>query len=237
MNVAIIPARGGSKRIPGKNIRPFCGRPMISYPIEAALAAGRFERVIVSTDCPQVAEVALTHGAEVPFTRPAELSNDVAPTMPVIRHALEWLRESGCVVDLAFCIYATAPFVLPSDLRIAVDQLDSNLPLDFVLAVSEFKSAPQRAMIEMNGLLKFAEPENALKRSQDLPDSFHDAGLFFGGQADKVLNCETTVDGNCAAIRIPRDRAQDIDTEDDWKFAERLYQLMQVETPDALCQK
>ena len=117
MNVAIIPARGGSKRIPGKNIRNFCGRPIISYPIEAALVAGRFEKVIVSTDCSQIAEVALECGAEVPFVRPSDLATDAAHTMPVIRHAVQWLSESGCEVELAFCIYATAAFVQPDDLE------------------------------------------------------------------------------------------------------------------------
>ena len=236
MNVAIIPARGGSKRIPHKNIREFCGRPMISYPIEAALDTGRFDRVIVSTDSSQIATVALEYGAEVPFVRPVELADDAAPTMPVVRHALQFLKESSCDVDAAFCIYATAALVMPEDLERGIDCLESDSQLDFVLAVAEFKSHPQRALIETDGCLKFAQPEFALSQSQHLPPHFHDAGMFFGGRANKIFDCETTVGGRCAAIQIPRHRAQDIDTEEDWRFAEQLFRLTEQQS-DLSCQE
>ncbi len=224
--VAIIPARGGSKRIPGKNIKPFGGKPMIAWSIEAAVQSGVFSRVIVSTDEPAIAEIARQHGAEVPFFRPAELSGDQAAFMPVIRHVLREIEPQEPGVTHAFAIYATAPFLRPERLREAAAQLEADPTAEFVLAVTPFDYPVQRALIrDAQSSLRFREPEFALKRSQELEPCYRDAGQFFGGRIDALMTHDAVLFARCLPVVIPRDEAVDIDHQEDWEFAERLLQL------------
>lgn len=221
-SVAIIPARGGSKRIPRKNIRPFAGKPMIAWSIEAALASGVFDEVIVSTDDDEIAEVSQVHGASVPFLRPAELSSDTAPFMPVIRHAFSFAQQP---VEFACSIVATAPFLSGRRLAEALKTLrDSDA--DFVLSVTPFDSPVQRSLrLSDDNLLTFANPEFAMKRSQELEPRYHDAGQFFVGRVPALMQHDAVLFAKCLPVFIPRDEAVDIDTEDDWRFAEKLHAL------------
>lgn len=221
-SVAIIPARGGSKRIPRKNIRPFAGKPMIAWSIEAALASGVFDEVIVSTDDEEIAEVSKTHGASVPFLRPAELSGDTAAFMPVIRHHLQALAQPA---DFACCVYATAPFIKPERLAEAMKKLRES-EAEFVLSVTPFDYPVQRSLrLDEASLLTFAEPAFALKRSQELEPRYHDAGQFFAGRVPALMQHDAVLFAKCLPVFIPRDEAVDIDTEDDWRFAEKLHAL------------
>lgn len=219
-SVAIIPARGGSKRIPRKNIRNFAGRPMIAWSIEAALQSGAFNDVIVSTDDEEIAEIALLYGASVPSLRPAHLSGDSAPLMPALRYHLENLASPA---DFACCVYATAPFVTPLSLAAAMQKL-SESDAEFILAATPFDYPVQRSLrLTSDKLLCFAEPENALKRSQDLEQHFHDAGQFFAGRSTALMQHTAVVFGRCLPFIVDREGAVDIDTEEDWRFAEKLH--------------
>jgi N-acylneuraminate cytidylyltransferase len=221
-SVAIIPARGGSKRIPRKNIRPFAGKPMIAWSIEVALASGAFDEVIVSTDDEEIAAIATAHGASVPFLRPAELSGDTAAFMPVIRHALSFAQQP---VDFACSIIATAPFLSGHRLAEAMKRL-RNSEADFVLSVTPFDSPVQRSLrLSDDNLLTFANPEFALTRSQELEPRYHDAGQFFAGRVSALMQHDAVLFAKCLPVFIPRDEAVDIDTEDDWRFAEKLHAL------------
>lgn len=229
MNVAIIPARGGSKRVVDKNIRVFAGRPMISYPIRAALEAGCFERVIVTTDSERIAEVALQFGAEVPFRRPSELSTDFVSLMPVLRHAIEQLSIAHGMDALGtvFCIYATSALLLPDDLLRAMSQLEKEPEADFVLAITEYGYPPQRSLtLEPSGFVRFSDAQFASVQSQQLQPLYHDAGMFFGGKAKALMEYETALHGRCLVQKISRTRSQDIDTEEDWLIAEAIYQSL-----------
>lgn len=220
--VAIIPARGGSKRLPRKNIRPFAGKPMISWSIEAALESAVFDDVIVSTDDEEIAEIARASGASIPGLRPAELSGDTAAFMPVIRHHLRLLPEPA---ELACCIYATAPFVRAAALRQAVQTLRES-EAEFVLSVTAFDYPIQRALkLNDSKQLGFVQPEYALKRSQELEPRYHDAGQFFGGRVSALMEHDAVLFARCMPLIIPRDEAVDIDTEEDWRFAEKLHAL------------
>lgn len=220
--VAIIPARGGSKRLPRKNIMPFAGKPMIAWSISAALQSGVFDEVIVSTDNEDIAKISRAHGASVPTLRPAELSGDTAAFMPVIRHQLNLLREPA---ELAFCIYATAPFLQPASLRKAVHMLEAS-EAQFILCVTVFDYPIQRALrLSENGGLHFVQPEFALTRSQKMELRYRDAGQFFGGRASALMQHETALSARCLPLIVPRDEAVDIDTEEDWRFAEKLHVL------------
>ena len=219
MAVAIIPARGGSKRIPHKNIRSFCGKPMISYSIETALQSGCFERVIVSTDSDEIARIARLAGAETPFTRPAELSDDFATTLDVMAHAVTQLdyKDSVC------CIYATAPFLSAENLNHAKSMLESG-KWNYVFSATRFAFPVQRGLTtNMNGGVEMLFPEHANTRSQDLPDSFHDAGQFYWGRASAFAEKKPIFGPQSAAFLIPRKLVQDIDTEEDWEMAEKMY--------------
>lgn len=221
--IAIIPARGGSKRIPRKNVKSFHGKPMIAWSIEAALESDLFDDVIVSTDDEEIADVSRRYGASVPFLRPAELSGDTVSIMPVLRLHVHPLLNQTRTVDFAFCIYATAPFLQVQRLRDAVTLLRSS-DADFVLAVSEYDFPVQRSL-RLNGpeRLTFAYPEYALLRSQDLEPRFHDAGQFFGGRAEAVVKYDSALFGKCLPLLLPRGEALDIDTLADWCFAEELF--------------
>lgn len=228
MKLAIIPARGGSKRIPRKNIKHFCGKPMIAWSIEAALKSGCFDRVIVSTDDTEIANVALQHGAEVPFLRPAELSDDHTGTIPVIRHAIEWYIQQGLSVEQVCCIYATAPFLSSEDLHRGLETLRNNI-CDYVFSVTSYAFPIQRAIrINNEGRVEMFSPEHFSTRSQDLEEAFHDAGQFYWGRADAWLQGKLIFSPEALPVVLPRHRVQDIDTLEDWERAEWLFRAMQA---------
>jgi N-acylneuraminate cytidylyltransferase len=225
--VAVIPARGGSKRVLRKNIREFHGRPMLSWSIEAALASKCFGQVIVSTDDEEIAEVARAYGAEVPFIRPIELSGDHVLTIPVIAHAVNWLRQNGGDPGFVCCIYATAPFVLAKDICGGFD-LIKKTGGDYVFPVTTFDFPIQRAVrIKETGQVEMFQPEHFNTRSQDLEEAYHDAGQFYWGKAAAWIDGTPIFSRNAWPLKIPRSRAQDIDTEEDWVIAERLFALQQ----------
>lgn len=229
MRLAVIPARGGSKRIPRKNIKPFCGKPMIAWSIEAALASGCFDAVIVSTDDAEIAEVARHYGADVPFMRPAELSDDYAGTVPVIRHATEWFIANGQAPDQVCCIYATAPFVTGEDIRRGFDALANN-DCDYAFSVTSYAFPIQRAIrITPADRVEMFNPEHFNTRSQDLEEAYHDAGQFYWGRASAWLEGKILFGTYAVPVKLPRHRVQDIDTPEDWERAEWLFKAMQAQ--------
>lgn len=226
MRVAVIPARGGSKRIPRKNIRPFAGKPMIAHSIECALRSGLFRRVVVSTDDDEIAEVALQFGAEVPFRRPPELSDDRAGTTEVIAHAVRWLQNDGTDVTAVCCIYATAPFIRGADLAAALAKLESG-DWQFVFSATTF-AFPIFRSFRMNAEegVEMFYPEHFNTRSQDLPLALHDAGQFYWGRPEAWMNNVRVFDKQSTVLTIPRGRVQDIDTLEDWQRAEVMLQVL-----------
>lgn len=224
--VAIIPARGGSKRIPRKNIKPFFGRPMISYSIQAALDCGLFDKVIVSTDDDEIAEVARSCGAEIPFLRPAELANDHAGTGAVIVHAIDWFRQQGIRFDAACCIYATAPLLEPERLKEGWELLQQP-GKRFAFSVTSYAFPIQRALKRnADGSVEMFWPDNLMKRSQDLEPAYHDAAQFYWGWCDAFLNGEVTFSPISAPVVLPRNLVVDIDTPEDWEVAEVTYRVL-----------
>lgn len=220
MKVAIIPARGGSKRIPRKNVRPFLGKPMIAHSIACARESGLFERVIVSTDDDEIASVAVAYGADVPFVRPRELSDDHTGTTAVMAHAVGFLQDSGAQLSAVCCVYATAPFMRVADLRAALNLLMSG-NWSFVFAATTFASSVYRSFhVEAAGGLKMLFPEFFLTRSQDLREALHDAGQFYWGKPEAWLTQAKVFDKGSTVVLLPRWRVHDIDTEDDWRRAE-----------------
>lgn len=227
MKLAVIPARGGSKRIPRKNIREFCGRPMLAWAIEAALKSGCFDQVIVSTDDVEIADISRRWGAEVPFLRPAELSDDHAGTIPVIAHATSWCQKHALEApDAVCCIYATAPFIRSVDLRQGLDVLLSN-GCDYVFSITSFPFPIQRAVrIKKDGRVEMFHPEHFNSRSQDLEEAYHDAGQFYWGRAESWLEGRLIFNSDAIPIALPRNRVQDIDTEEDWQRAELMFRTL-----------
>lgn len=224
-SIAIIPARGGSKRIPRKNIRVFHGKPMIVWSIQAALESNVFDKVIVSTDDDEVASIAQAAGALVPFQRPRELSGDHAATMPVVAHAIGWWQENCGPLDFGCCVYATAPFLRPASLVESIRMLRTT-DAEFVLSVGQFRYPVQRSLrLDGLGKLNFAEPENAFKRSQDLETRYHDAGQFFAGRVEALMTHESVLFGQCLPLIVPEDEVIDIDNDQDWRLAEKLYSI------------
>jgi pseudaminic acid cytidylyltransferase len=229
MRLAIIPARGGSKRIPRKNIKPFCGKPMVAWSIEAALQSGCFDRVVVSTDDAEIAEVARQWGAEVPFMRPANLSDDHTGTIPVVRHAIEWFNQHGHSVEQACCLYATAPFVSAEDLLCGLDILKDN-NCDYAFSVTSYAFPIQRAIrINGSGRVEMFNPEHFNTRSQDLEEAFHDAGQFYWGRVDAWLQGKMIFGPDSLPVSLSRHRVQDIDTPEDWVRAEWLFKALPVQ--------
>lgn len=226
MSVCIIPARGGSKRIPRKNIRAFCGRPMISWPIRAAIDSGCFDRIVVSTDDDEIADVAKECGAEVPFRRSADLADDHTPTIPVIADAINRLaiadRTPVC------CLYATSPFVIPADLCAGLDRLrETGAP--FVLSVTTYAFPIQRALRrDASGVVEMFDPAQMQTRSQDLEEAWHDAGQFYWGHAESWKSGRGIFEAGAQGLPLPRHRVQDIDTEEDWRRAELMFQARQA---------
>jgi len=229
MKLAIIPARGGSKRIPRKNIRPFHGRPIIGWSIGAALASGLFDRVIVSTDDAEIAEVARSEGAEVPFLRPAELADDHTGTVPVINHAIRWHRDAGQTVDDACCIYATAPFVTAAALAEGYRLLMTR-GRGFAFSVTRYGFPIQRALrLRDDGALAMFQPQHLATRSQDLEEAYHDAGQFYWGKVEAFLQNLPLFSEHAVPVILPRHLVQDIDTLEDWRRAELMFAVLQAE--------
>jgi len=223
--IAIIPARGGSKRIPRKNILPFCGKPMIARSIEAALESRVFDAVVVSTDDEEIASVAESCGALAPFRRPPELSNDHAATIPVIAHAIRWWEENRAPVEFACCIYATAPFLRPEFLHEGFRILKEKLDAEFALSVTSYAFPIFRAIqIAESGRVEMFWPENDIKRSQDLPEALHDAGQFYWARKNAFLERQGFFTARSYPVVLPRHLVQDIDTPEDWERAERMFQ-------------
>ena len=224
MNLCVIPARGGSKRIPRKNIREFCGKPMIVWSIEAAQASGCFDLIIVSTDDTEIAAVSRKCGAGVPFMRPAELADDFAGTTPAVAHAMQWHLDHGQELKAVCCLYATAPLVEPAVIRQGLELLARVSPDRFVFTATAFASPIQRAlrMDRYSGEAHMYQPELFSQRSQDLELSFHDAGQFYWGRPEAWLKSGNLFEGSNPLL-LPRWKVQDIDTEDDWIRAELLF--------------
>jgi pseudaminic acid cytidylyltransferase len=222
MKIAVIPARGGSKRIPRKNIKTFCGRPMIAWAIGAAKASGLFDHIIVSTDDDEIATVAGNWGAESPFMRPEALADDLTPTVPVIAHAVQACRDLGWAVDYACCIYPCAPLLQAADLVAALKTLQDR-DADFVYPVTEYAHPMQRAMRRLpDGQMQFFNPEFELTRTQDLETAYHDAGQFYWGKASAWLaHKKMHTDG--LGMPVPNWRVVDIDSANDWARAEHLF--------------
>lgn len=229
MRLAVIPARGGSKRIPRKNIKSFCGKPMIAWSIEAALSSGCFDEIIVSTDDSEIADVARKHGATVPFIRPAELSDDHTGTIPVIRHAIEWLNAQGQSTEQVCCLYATAPFVMAEDICRGLDTL-VDTGCDYAFSVTSYAFPIQRAIrISEENRVTMFNPEHFNTRSQDLEEAWHDAGQFYWGRATAWLEGNMIFSPASAPVKLPRHRVQDIDTPEDWLRAELMFKAVRAQ--------
>ena len=223
--IAVIPARGGSKRLPGKNIRPFFGKPMMAWSIEAAKSSGVFDRIVVSTDDPAIAEVARQFGAEAPFTRPAELCTDYIGNGAVIAHATRWAMEQG-EVNAVCCVMATAPFIRPADLQEGWSRMATG-QWEFAFTATDFASPVFRAFGESaGGGVKMFFPEHYETRSQDLPRALHDAAQFYWGRPAAWIEEKRVYDRHSDLVLVPRWRVQDIDTWEDWERAELLAPLI-----------
>ena len=226
MRIAVIPARGGSKRIPRKNIKEFCGKPMIAWTIEAAKASGCFDVVIVSTDDEEIADVARQYGGEVPFKRPDDLADDHTPTIPVIKHAVQWYEEYVKPVDFVCCLYATAPFLDAKDIQRGLSLLQEN-DTDYAFSVTSYAFPIQRALrMSDTGRVSMFQPEHFATRSQDLTEAWHDAGQFYWGTSNAWRTETPLFSEQSVAVPLPRYRVQDIDTSEDWTRAEWLFKAL-----------
>ena len=233
MKVAVIPARGGSQRIPRKNIRLFAGRPIICYSIDTARASRLFDRIIVSTDDEEIAEVATRAGAQIPFWRPRELADNHTGTNAVVTHAIEWLEANDCPVDYACCIYATAPFLQVRYLREGFHRLEKSKGHPFAFSVASFPFPIQRAIRLVNGVgIEPIFPQHIDFRSQDLEEAYHDAGQFYWGRASAFLRNVSLFAPHSIPVVLPRHIVQDIDTDEDWRRAELMYKVLCESEPD-----
>ncbi len=223
--LAIITARGGSKRIPRKNIKEFCGKPILAYSIEAAVASGIFDEVMVSTDDEEIAQIAVKYGAKVPFYRSAETANDYATTNDVILEVLAEYEKGGAHFDMAVCIYPTAPFVTAGKLKEAVEKLEAS-DADTLIPVVAFSYPTQRAMVVENGKLVFEYPQYLDARSQDLVPHYHDVGQFYVFRTEAFKQNRKLMVGNILPLIVSELEVQDIDNQTDWEIAEMKYQLM-----------
>ncbi len=224
-SVAIITARGGSKRIPRKNIRLFCGKPIICFSIEAAISSGIFDKVMVSTDDTEIAEIALNEGAEVPFFRSANTSNDFATTADVLEEVLLQYHLDNQEFRYGCCIYPTAPFVTADKLKAAFELL-KNKNADSIIPINKFSFPIWRSFKMDEGRLSFNWPEYELKRSQDLASSYHDAGQFYFFNVQKFFETKKLVSANTFGLEVPESEVQDIDNEEDWQIAEIKYSFL-----------
>ncbi len=231
MNIAIIPARGGSKRIPRKNIKEFCGKPIIAYSIEVALQSGCFDRVIVSTDDQEIADIARFYDAETPFIRPEALSDDMTGTTPVIQHAITCLESQNEAAKLVCCIYATAPFIQMEDLQKGLDLL-RNSDADYTFSVTSYPFPIQRAIkILNNQRTQMFYPEHFSTRSQDLEEAYHDAGQFYWGRVESWIEGKPIFTRQAIPVVLPRYRVQDIDRMEDWVRAELMFEAINKQKP------
>lgn len=226
MKIAIIPARGGSKRIPRKNIKEFCGKPMIACSIEAALQSGCFDQVVVFTNDAEIAEVARQFGAQVPFMRPTELADDHTGTTAVIAHAIDWFAARGQTPNQVCCLYATAPFVSVDDLRRGLKVL-TDTGSDYAFSATSYAFPIQRAIrLTVDKRVAMFYPEHFNTRSQDLEEAYHDTGQFYWGKASACLKNKMIFSLASVPVLLPRHQVQDIDTHEDWVRAEWLFRAI-----------
>ena len=224
--ICVIPARGGSKRLPRKNVRPFRGQPMIAWSIQAALHSGCFDQVVVSTDDHEIADIAREYGASIPFLRPPALADDFASTTDVVVHAIEELASRDYSPSLICCLYATAPFVRPEDLRSGHTLWLAQEPLRPVFTATTYSFPIQRAFVmSVDGYAEMLQPDCYQMRSQDLPEAYHDAGQFYWADHTQWMGKPQFSRGTVPLI-LPRWRVQDVDTAEDWRQAELLHQLL-----------
>lgn len=228
MRVAIIPARGGSKRILRKNIKPFAGLPIIAHSIKAAQESKLFDRIVVTTDDDEIAAIARSFGAEIPFMRPKELSDDHTATIPVIAHAIQTLQANGEVIDAACCIYATAPFIRAQDIISAYNTLITQNK-QYAFPVTTFPFPIWRGVKrDDDGNIEMFWPEHFVTRSQDLEEAYHDVGQFYWGTPDAWLSGKAIFSDAATTIVLPRHLVQDIDTLEDWTRAELMYKVLSL---------
>lgn len=226
MNLCVIPARGGSKRIPRKNIKQFCGKPLIAWSIEKAIESDCFDKIIVSTDDIEIANIAKKCGAEVPFIRPRELSDDYTSTTEVISHAIKFQIENSKKPSIVCCIYPTAPFVQTNDIKHGLEILKTG-GVDYVFSVTTFAYPIQRSFrMTKDQKIEMFWPEYLNSRSQDLEEAWHDAGQFYWGITNAWLEKKSVISKNSKPIRLPRYRVQDIDNYEDWERAEWMFKIM-----------
>jgi pseudaminic acid cytidylyltransferase len=227
MIVAVIPARGGSKRIPGKNTKSFLGRPLISYTVKAAIETDIFDRIIVTTDSEAIAEAAREAGAEVPFMRPAELSDDITPTIPVLLHALNWLQDRDIQIDY-FCLMYSNPFTSAKNILRAFELLKAENAVS-VIPVTTYAFPIFRSFkINERGSIEFTFPEYVSYRTQDLPEACYDVGQFYWCDGPRFLDKKEILQEKTIPFFVPRYLAQDLDTLEDWEMAEKLYKTFMV---------
>jgi len=223
--IAIITARGGSKRIPRKNIKPFLGQPIIKYSIDAALNSKLFDEVMVSTDDIEIAELAKKFGASVPFIRSNTSSDDYATTVDVLVEVLNDYLKKGVSFDYCCCLYPTAPFVTAKKL-VAAFELLKNSDADSVLPITKFSFPILRSVKIENGFVKLNWPEHMNSRSQDLPQAFHDCGQFYFAKNETIIKQKCLFTDFTVPLEIPESEVQDIDNEEDWKIAEMKYSIL-----------
>ena len=225
MNIAIIPAREGSKRIKHKNIKSFLGKPIISYSIKCAKESKIFDRIIVSSDSEKIIKIAKKFGAETPFTRPKNISKDSSSTIDVIKHAIKWLQKNGNKPKFICCIYATSPLMLPEDLKKSLKIIKKN---KFVIAVSKYSYPIQKSFYLIKNKIKLYNPLSRSISSQKLKDTYHDAGQFYWATTKTWLNKKSILNNNSYVFKLPQMRVQDIDSLDDWKIAEKLFKFRKI---------
>jgi len=226
MNLCVIPARGGSKRIPRKNIKVFCGKPLIVWSIEKAIESKCFEEIIVSTDDLEIADLAKTYGVKAPFIRPEALSNDFTETSKVISHAIKWQIENSELPSKVCCIYASAPFIQTKDLRYGLKLLQDN-DVDYVFPITSYAYPVQRSLrITSERRIEMFQPEHHNSRSQDLEEAWHDAGQFYWGKVSAWLDEKPIISKNTIPMYLPRYRVHDIDTNEDWQAAELMFKTI-----------
>jgi len=227
MNICIIPARSGSKRIKNKNIKSFYGKPIIAWSIELAIASKIFDKIIVSTDDKKIANIAKRYGAEVPFLRPKKLSNDHTETVPVIAHAIEWISKNFIKPTYVCCVYATAPFLEKDDLKKGLKILIKS-DSQYTFSATNYSYPIQRSFKINKKRIEMFYPKHYNSRSQDLEEAFHDAGQFYWGLTDAWLNDQPIIGQDSKPIFIPRNRVVDIDTLEDWSIAEKMFKASQL---------
>ncbi len=224
-SIAIITARGGSKRIPGKNIREFCGKPILAYSIEAAIGSGVFDEVMVSTDSEEISAAAKKYGAKVPFLRSAKTSDDFATTAEVLKEVIEAYERRGRQFELLCCLYPTAPFVTAEKLREAAQTMNRQAA-DSLIPVVRFSFPPQRAFRICEDKVTYQFPEHATTRSQDLEPLYHDCGQFYMCRVALFQKHGSLLAGKCVPYFMPEEEVQDIDCMSDWIQAELKYKLL-----------